>query len=164
MSGYEFSNEREYDLIPEGDYEVILENAEITTSKNGAEYISCCYRIREDVEQGCQGRLIFENIYKDKNNPELFDKRKLHNILLVQGKEGRYKFDDNDEIVQHINGLLMLIHIENKPADQWHDKPYNQIKYLSYKPTKNPYKTLGGATAKQPSTNPDDIKDEDLPF
>jgi hypothetical protein len=162
---YEFSNEREFDLLPEGDYEVVLENAEIKETKAGKPYISCCYRVREDVEQGCQGRPIFESIFPDKTNPELFDKRKLHAILLVQGKEGRYKFEDNDEIIQHINGLLMLVHVENNPADDYHDKPYNQIKYCSYKPTKHPYKTLeGGQSNKTPSVNPADIKDEDLPF
>lgn len=163
---YSFSNEREFDLIPEGNYEVILEEAEIKTSeRTSAQWISCKFRIRDDVDQGSQGRVVFDNIYEDKKNPGFFNKAKLHGILLVQGKDGRYSFEDNDEIVQFINGLYMIIHIENKPADEWHEEAYNQVKFCSYKPTKNPLKEGFGQNqtlSQQHTLNIDN--EEDLPF
>ena len=143
MSGYEFSNEEKYELIKAGEYEVVLDTAEIKVSKDGSKrFISCLFKIREDVEQVEQGRIIFDNIFEDKKNPGQFSLNKLQKLLLVQGKEGKYKFDDDDELVQFINGLYMRITIENKPSDEYHPDPYNQVKYCSYKPSNHLPKNL----------------------
>ena len=162
---YEFSNERTFELIPEGDYEVILESAEIKYSeRTGTSWINCAFRIRDDVEQDCKGRLIYDNIFADKKKVGHYNEAKLHGILLTQGKDGRYKFEDNDEIVQFINGMYMIIHIENKPADERNATPYNQVKFCSYKPTNNPLQEGFGTPtlSQQYSGNIDD--DSDLPF
>lgn len=162
---YEFSNERTYELIPEGDYEVILENAEIKFSKTSdASWINCAFRIRDDVEQGCQGRLIYDNIFQDKKKQGHYNEAKLHTILLTQGKEGRYKFEDNDEIVQFINGMYMIIHIENKPADERNANPYNQVKFCSYKPTNNPIQEGFGSQPTLSQQYSGDVDNDDLPF
>jgi hypothetical protein len=141
---YEFSNKDEYELLAEGDYEVVLDTAEIKRTNDGSKrYIACSFLIRSDVEQQGKGRKVFDNIWQDKENPEQFDHKKLQKLLLVQGPTGKYSFADEDEIVQFINGLNMIIHIEKRDADDYHEEGYNQVKYLSYKPSKAQPKTLG---------------------
>ena len=165
IMSYEFSNKREYELIPAGTYEVILDTVEIKVAKNSQkEYLSCTYRIRDDVEQACAGRLLFESIFRDKTDPTVFNKRLIHNILLSQGEKGKYKFEDEEEIIQHINGLYMQVYIENNPADEFHNEPYNRIKFGSQKETKFPPQTIGSTSKidQQYGLNVDD--DEDLPF
>lgn len=48
-----------YDLIKEGDYNVIVENAEVLTSQTGKEYIKITLKTLD------KGRLIFHNIWKN---------------------------------------------------------------------------------------------------
>lgn len=162
----EFSNKDTYELIPDGDYEVVLATAEIKKTNDGSrQYIACKYVIRNDIEQPCAGRNIFENIWGDREHPEQFDRRKLQKLLLSQGPNGRYSFADDDDLVQHINGLNMLVHINKKEADEYHEEAYNEIKYCSYKPSKAQPKTLGTTTTVTSANVPGfDISDDDLPF
>lgn len=166
---YEFSNKPEYDLIAEGDYETILESAEITSTPDGSKrYIALKFRIRADVEQAYKGMSIRDTIWADKINPNQFDNKKLHKILLTQGPNGKYKFADEDEIVQHINGLTMLIHISKKDADQYHAEAYNEVKYLSYRPSKAQGQTLSPTQNSINALNSAgvefNIDSDDLPF
>lgn len=164
---YEFSNKEEYELLPDGDYEVILDTAEIKKTNDGSKkYVSCAFLIRSDVEQQGKGRRIFDNIWQDKEDQSKFDLRKLHKILLTQGPSGRYSFADDNEVVQFINGLNMIIHIEKRDADEYHEEAYNQIKYLSYKPSKSQPKTLSTTTqtVEVPSYTADVNDLPDIPF
>lgn len=161
----EFSNKDTYELIPEGDYEVVLASAEIKRTNDGTrQYISCKYTIRTDVEQPSAGRNIFENIWGDREHPEQFDRKKLQKLLLSQGTNGRYSFEDDDDLVQYINGLNMLVHISKKDADEYHQEAYNEIKYCSYRVSKAQPKTLGTAQPAGVVSATYDITDDDLPF
>ena len=163
---YQFSNTETYELIPEGDYEVVLATAEIKKTNDGSrQYISCKFTIRTDVEgQTNGGRSIFDNIWGDKEKTGQFDNRKLQKLLLSQGPNGRYSFDTDEELVQHINGLNMLVHISKKDADEYHDEAYNEIKYCSYKPSKAQPKTLGTAKPAGVVEPSYDFTESDLPF
>lgn len=163
---YEFSNKDTYDLIPEGDYEVVLATAEIKRTNDGSrQYISCKYTIRNDVDgQTNGGRSVFDNIWGDKEKLDQFDNRKLQKLLLTQGTSGRYSFANDEELVQHINGLNMIIHISKKDADEYHGEAYNEVKYCSYKPSKAQPKTLGATKPAGVVSATYDITDDDLPF
>ena len=156
---YDFTQETKYDLINEGEYEVVLQLAEKKATTTGKEYINCQFKIRDDVAQPSAGRYVFDAIWEDKTRTGSFDFNKLKAIIKTQ-ENATLKFDSDDEIIQYINGLLMRIHISKKPADGYHSEEYNEIKYCSYKPTNFPLKTLG-----KPSDDLiSDIDEEDLPF
>jgi hypothetical protein len=165
---YEFSNKPEYSLITESDYEVILEKAEIKSTETGKRYIEVYFRIRNDVEQAFKGMRVRDTIWADKVNPNQFDNKKLHKILLTQGPEGRYKFADEDEIIQFINGLPMMIHVSQKEADEYHQEAYNEVKYLSYRPSKAQGQTLSPTQNSINALNNAGIEfnvsEDDLPF
>ena len=163
---YNFSDKETYDLIPEGDYEVVLSTAEIReTNDKSKKFISCKYTIRTDVDQASAGRVIFENIWQDRNDPEDFDHKKLQKILLTQGPNGKYIFNnDIDLLIQHINGLNMIIHISKKDADEYHSEAYNEVKYCSHRPSKAQPKTLAGSTPTVSVSANYDFSGEDLPF
>lgn len=167
MAEYNFSNEETYDLVKAGDYEVIL-TAEFKTPKNGGErYISCSFKIRDDVEQEEKKRVVFDKIYKDKENPTQFDHRKLQKLLLTQGKDGVYTFSSDEALVQHINGMAMRITVEIEGANQWHDDQKNVVKYCSYKPSQAKPQELpssNGGVVETKNTSNIDVNDEDLPF
>ena len=62
---YTFSKanaDKDFDKIPDGDYEVSVESMKEATTKNGKEKIAIGFRIREDVEQPCKGRFLWDDI------------------------------------------------------------------------------------------------------
>ena len=165
--GYEFSEKEEYDLIPDGDYEVVLEDAQVKSFKKdpNKQYLSLKFVIRQDVEQGCCGRAIFESVFKDKANPDQFDHRKLQKIILTQkGKDTfQNKFANEDELIQYINGLTMQIHISLKEPDEYHDSSFNEVKFCSYKPSTVKLQEVGSPKP-QKKVEYVDFQDPDLPF
>lgn len=55
-----------FDLIPKGEYEVIIKSIEERTTQNGATGLNLTLVIRNDVEQKYQNRLIFHTLWKRK--------------------------------------------------------------------------------------------------
>lgn len=62
----DYTENNSYDLIPEGEYEVIIRNAEERNANSGSLFLSLSLVIRNDVQQGCQNRYVFENMHKKK--------------------------------------------------------------------------------------------------
>ena len=102
-------------------------------------YLNCAYRIRKDVEQKYQGRLVFDAIYRSKNNPEELTPSKIKAILDAI-PNGRKNFEDYDELVQYLNGVELRATVEIEPAnpDYASSKDKNIIKYQSQRPTQHP--------------------------
>ena len=104
---YTFDENEEYELIKEGDYEVVLE-AEVKSSKKDStvKYLNLTFRIRNDVEQPHIGRLLFEPVFRDKENPGTFRKTRLRKIVLTQKGKENYQntFANDDELIQYLNG------------------------------------------------------------
>ncbi len=166
---YEFSDREERDLIDDGIYEVTLDTAEVKSYKTDSskQYLSLKFIIRPDVEQKFGNRLVFETIFRDKTNPDQFDHRKLQKIILTQkGKDTfQTKFANEDELIQYINGLTMQIHISRKDPDDYHDEPYNEVKYLSYRPSNIKLAELGAKVEAAPKKQEMiDFEADDLPF
>ena len=166
----DYSKNEEYELLEEGWYEVYIDNAEIKTFDSGASCINLTHKVRDDVEQNSQGRLVFESVWGDKKHPGEFQRHVVSNILKTQGTDGQYNFEDNEELVQYLNGLYMKIFVEKNDADEYNEEPYNRVKFLKgHEPSAFPPKKLGNTTStssttvKKPSTTPI-VSDEDLPF
>ena len=53
-----------FELIPCGEYEVFIEQAEERPTKSGRPQLSVRLKIRDDVKQPCQGRILFLNIFQ----------------------------------------------------------------------------------------------------
>lgn len=165
-----FSNKPEYELLKEvKKQEVFIENAEIKrTERSQKQFINIKFRIRDDIEQENGGRVIYDTIWEEKNNPGVFDTRKISALLQSQGENGKYNFEDYDELVQYINGLSMIITVEVKPADDYNEEPYNQVKYCSYKPSEAKSKTLGKEEKSSKNYSASDVVNmddlENLPF
>lgn len=55
---------QDLDVIPKGEYEVIITKIEERTTKNGATGLNFTLVIRNDVEQKCKNRCIFHTFWK----------------------------------------------------------------------------------------------------
>lgn len=161
---YDFSGPSTYELVPDGWYEAVIDKAEIKKSaKSGKNYVSVTFKIRDNVEQNCRGRLIFEVIAADQNNPAAFDKIKLGNIVNTQKgtPNEKLQFQTNDEIVQWLNGLLLRINVTHEEG-QGEYGPKNRIAARGYEKSQA-LPTVFGAS--QPAAAPAvNVMDDDLPF
>lgn len=110
-------------LKPEGDYEVIIDTAEVARTQSGKDKINIVYIIRNDVEQAYQNGLIFESVWKKKNPNEDdqniggFDYGRLMAIAdaakLPDGKE----YADLDAFLAELIGKPLRVHLYHDPYE-----------------------------------------------
>ena len=149
-------------LIEEGDYEVVVERAEERTAvSTGKDYITLMLKIRDDVEQKFQNRTIFYSIFKDKDNPNQYNEKKINRLLdcLPEDEiQDGQAFEEVQDFLNLVKGMYLIAHIkvgfsEYKNADE------NYIAYI--KTTKHPSNKLNNNQQVEISIIEDD---KDLPF
>jgi hypothetical protein len=141
-----------YELIVAGEYEAVIENIEIrTVPTTGTEKIAVTYRLRSDVDgQKFGGRLVFEDIWKEKADPRFYNRKRLNQLMGTQKIDDGKSFESIEAVLEFLKGssVIIVIRVEH---DTYYNKDVNSISY--YKSSKAKPKTL----AKE-------VKDEDLPF
>lgn len=153
---YTYENTGSGGLMPNGDYEAVIERMEVKTTSTGKEKLSIMYRVRSDVEQQYKNKCIFEDIWHDKERPNMFNIRRINMLLGTQAIEPGTTFNGVDEIIEFLLGSYLIIHV-NQVFDDYRNEDVNKVgwyKSSNYKP-----KSLG-TSEKQTSI----VDDEDLPF
>ena len=150
----------EYELIGEGDYECTIEKAEFKeTPMSHRKKIALTIRIRSDVEQPCQGRIVFDDIWSSSDDDTRYDEIKINRILGTQDIEVGTEFKTIEDVVKVILGAYVKCHIEIK-HDNYQDKDVNRVKY--YRTSEKKPQKLGDQPT---SDNLDSIElDDDIPF
>lgn len=166
MPNFDYSEERS-DLVPGGTYEATAECLGVGVNNFGDEVIRLSWRIRSDVEQAAKNRIVFDDIRKDKNDPNAFNDRKIYDIVFGgQDKtdpNAKFKFDSYDEICQHLNGINMQIDVEVRSSAN--GRQYNCVKFGGYHPTKAKGKTIAQPQQAVKSNTEDfEVTDDELPF
>lgn len=171
---YSFNDKPMFELIKQGDYEVIL-SAEKTLSKDKtSSYLNCFVTIcDEDAEgnpQEFKGRNVYAKIFKDKENPTMFDLDTLQKIMLTQvGKEGaRFTFASDDDLIQYLNGLRLRIKVYENDVDEYHENRWNSINLKFAKKSLAKPRTLDDEEENDKklveTSKKVVIDDEDIPF
>ncbi len=190
---FNFGNKPEavsFEQIPEGDYEVFVEKAEERPTKTGRMQLSIQLRIRDDVEQACQKRLLFLNIFQKTpekltdadRQVENYNYNHLFRLLDVTGiLESGKNFDSMADICRLLAGreLRVTVYYEN-----WNGRLQERIDPLKGVHESDPDYSAPAASSSysapsyqppQPPVNPaparsdfDDFQDlpsdDDLPF
>lgn len=152
--GYITVKNDEYDLLKENDYEVVIEEMKVVTLPSGIELLKIKYRVRDDVEQEYKGRCVFEDIWKDKEQPECFNITRISKLCRACGFAVGHEFKDLDDLINQLKGSYLIIHVTIK-HDNYRDTDINSIPY--YKESKNKPQTVG--------EKKEEVKDDpELPF
>ena len=132
----EYEKAGEFELAEEGEYELVLHIVPGKTKDGAKDYLSLDFQIRDDVDQRCKKVHIFDKAWRDTDDPDWFDSKKLGKILFTQKNKKGFKpaFDEQDELTQYLNGIHLIAYVEKK-YDDYYGKEANSIKYLSYKPS-----------------------------
>jgi len=145
-----------YSLVKEGLYEVILEKADTKTLPSGKEKIGIQFRIRTDVEQDFGNRVIFEDIWKERDT-EFFNRKRLNQLLGTQHFENGKTFANVEELLEAIRGTYLQIKV-TEVFDDYRGEPVNGIAY--YRSSENTPQALSSKEEEKEVV----IKDEDIPF
>ena len=163
--GYTFSKanaeKKEYEKIPDGDYEAVVDSLKEATTKNGKEKIAISFKIRDDVEQPCKGRLVWDDIWKEKDDPSQYNHLRLDQLIGTQHVEDGTSFETVDEIARVMVGAFLIIHVKNE-TDEWQGVSYERTRVKYYKSTKHPAQTL--SAPQKGNTASIEIDDDDMPF
>jgi hypothetical protein len=140
-----------YELLKEGEYEAVIEAIEIKTLQSGKEKIGIKFRIRTDVEQEAKGRVVFEDIWKEKENPQYFNRKRLNQLLGTQHLHDGMTFDGIESVLAVLKGGFVRIKVAVQ-FSEYRKEDENKIAY--YKTTTKPAQKI----------EKKEIKDEDVPF
>lgn len=107
----DYSDVQEFDLLPKGEYEVIISKIEERTTQNGATGINLTLTVRNDVDQKFKNRNIFHTLWK-RREPTQAD-------MQVQG----YSFKQ----------IMQLAKAVRLPSGKSYETVYNLLDDLSEK-------------------------------
>lgn len=157
-------------LVKNGDYEAIIERMEVKTLPSGRNKLSVAFRIRDDVDQAYKNKWMFKDIWESKEEPGIFNRKQISQLLGTQNTEDGQVFDDINKVISYLEGCPLIIHITSE-FDDYRGENVNTISY--YKKTKIVPKTVNAfeddevenatsspAVAKEGIV----IGDDDLPF
>jgi hypothetical protein len=117
-------------LKPEGDYEVIIDTAEVTRTQSGKDKINIVYVIRNDVQQAYQNGLIFDSIWKKKEPNEDDQSIGGFNFGQLMAIANAAKLPDGkeyaglDDFLAELKGKPLRVHLYH---DDYNDKWYEKI-------------------------------------
>ena len=154
--GYTYKNESS--LLPDGDYEARIDTIGIKVLPSGKEKLTIMFRIRDDIDGQAYGnKCIFEDIWKEKDSPEHFNRRRINQLLGTQEVKDGTVFNSINDIIEFLkeNNCLVL-HIITI-FDEYYGEDVNKVSY--YKSSKHkPQVLVKGKKADEV------VSDDDLPF
>ena len=156
---YTYKNESS--LMPTGDYEVRLEEMGIAFLPSGKRKLAIRFRVRDDIEgQGYGNKCLFEDIWPEKENPNMFNRKRINQLLGTQDVKDGQVFNDIYAIMDFMKSNNCLIAHVITTFDEYKGEDVNKITY--YKSSKNKPQVLGAKMAAPTPKEPDD--DEAFPF
>ena len=146
MGQYTYSaKENNSELIKEGDYEATIERIERKTLPSGKEKLSVMYRIRTDVEQQYKNKCVFEDIWAEKENPKVFNRKRINQLLGTQDVKDGTTFETINDVINLLINSDLIIHITIE-TDTYRGEDVNVIQYYKSskaKPQSVPMKQSG---------------------
>lgn len=151
-------------LMVENDYEATIERMERKTLPSGKEKLSVMFRIRDDVDQKYRNKVLFKDIWEEKDNPGVFNRKMINKLLGTQEIEDGHEFETLNDVIDFLVGCNLIIHVSVE-FDEYRGENVNTVSY--YKKSKAQANVLGSP---KPEDKPDEEPlfegeiDEELPF
>ena len=107
-------------IVPEGSYECIITNAEIRQTQNGKYKVGFMLTIRNDIQQDCQNRVLFLDIWRKKEPTPADDQVDGFNFaqLMAVSRAARIpsgqSFDSLEQFLQALCGRCLLVTVKHE--------------------------------------------------
>lgn len=129
-------------LVPQGNYETIITNAVISQTKNGKYKVSFMLTIRNDIQQNCQNRVLFIDIWKRREptpadeQVDGFNFAQLMNIAKAAAIPDGTNFESLADFLRTLVGRLLRVTVTHRA---YGGRTYEEIDNLrGLSPTKFP--------------------------
>lgn len=157
--------------VPEGVYEVIIEDTHPDATPGGTEYISMNLRIRKDLDKALpntngkqHNRMVFMNIWKRKKTNK-YDPSDLNFIMKAAGYPENTPVADWDDWSDKLIGKAVKVKVTiDKSEYKGKSEERNQVWANSFRKTDYPLRNAQAEDPFKETNNSNDISDEDLPF
>lgn len=177
------ASEGNFPLKPEGDYEVVINTAEVAVTLKGKENIKLTYVVRNDVNQECQNGLIFHSIWKKSDDKQNEDDRSIDGFNFAQlmavveaaGLPDDKEYATLGDLLTELEGKAIKVHLYHDDFnDKWYEKidrhmasKYPKIKHKAKSPTTQKKSTPSHTASPVPPSAPmtaTSKTDDDYPF
>ena len=128
-----YEDVQDFDLIPKGEYEVIITKIEERTTQNGATGLNFALTIRNDVEQKCKNRCIFHTLWK-RREPTQADmqvqgysfKQVMQLAKAVRLPSGK-SYETVYSLCDELSGKIMRVTVGHR---EYNGKIYEEVQYM----------------------------------
>lgn len=136
--------EKEYEKLPEGDYEVVVSGIEKRQSSSGNDMLKLTLTIRSDVAQEGQKRKVWDYLVDTEKA-----KFKFQQVAKALNVPNSKNFNTIDEFGQEILYKAVKIKIKHERSE-YNNKVYTNERVANYYPASKPY----SVPATPPSASP----------
>lgn len=118
--GTNYSAAADYGIIPQGEYECIITNAEVRQTPSQKWKVSLTLTIRNDVQQGSQNRTLFMDIWRKKEpnandaQVEGFNFAQLMNIAKAAAIPDGTNFESLADFLRTLVGRLLRVTVTHR--------------------------------------------------
>lgn len=155
-------------LVKEGDYEAIIERMEVKTIPSGKNKLSVAFRIRDDVDQNYKNKWMFKDIWEEKDNQGVFNRKQINQLLGTQKIDDGQEFESINDVIKFLENAPLIIHVSIE-FDDYRGEDVNTISY--FKKTKVVPQVIQGddedipqsPVPPMPDVNTDDLPPVDEP-
>lgn len=128
-------------LVPQGNYEAIITNAEIRQTKNGKYKVGLTLTIRNDIQQDCQNRVLFIDIWR-KREPAPADEQvdgfnfaQLMAVSRAAQIPSGQSFESLEQFLQALCGRCLIATVKH---ETYNGETTAKVDPLGTEPTKFP--------------------------
>lgn len=128
-------------LVPQGNYETVVTNAEIRQTKNGKYKVSLTLTIRNDIQQDCQNRVLFIDIWR-KREPTAADEQvdgfnfaQLMAVSRAAQIPSGQSFESLEQFLQALCGRCLIATVKH---ETYNGETTAKVDPLGTEPTKFP--------------------------
>ena len=128
-------------LVPQGNYETVVTNAEIRQTKNGKYKVGLTLTIRNDIQQECQNRVLFIDIWR-KREPTAADEQvdgfnfaQLMAVSRAAQIPSGQSFESLEQFLQALCGRCLIATVKH---ETYNGETTAKVDPLGTEPTKFP--------------------------
>lgn len=129
-----YEDVQDFDLIPKGEYEVIITKIEERTTQKGATGLNFTLIIRNDVEQKCKNRCIFHTFWKRKepNQADLqvqgYSLKQIMQLAKAVKLPSGKSYETVYNLCDELSGKIMRVTVGHR---EYNSRTYEEVKYMN---------------------------------
>lgn len=150
------------DLIPEGNWEVVVKEAKEKTTEGGRKHINIQLTVRNDVNQKYKNKVIFDTIWTKKDDNETYNMANLQTVAKALDIPNGKAYTSLEELLADWQGKGAKVYVKheeyngnkNARVKGWNKTDAPGINHV--------WKEKAASSSDYADMTP--IKDEDIPF